>query len=115
MVAHARLQNKPLTRVLVRSQPLRAEPLTAASASFDTSVRSGLAHGKTTLPDLLSMRLADERIVLLDGPLDAQGGARLIAELFQLSADDAQTTSACGSTPLVARWRRCSRSTTPSG
>ncbi len=45
----------------------------------------------TTLPELLSQRLADERIVLLDGALDDHGGTRLIAELFLLSADDAHT------------------------
>lgn len=43
------------------------------------------------LPDPLRQRLADERIVLLDGPLNDTGGTRLIADLFLLSADDPDT------------------------
>lgn len=43
------------------------------------------------MSEALSQRLAGERVLVLDGPLDDAGGTRLVAELFLLAADDPDT------------------------
>ncbi len=46
--------------------------------------------GQLPMTEFLTSRLLEQRIVLLDGELDDQGGTRLCSQLFLLSAEDSR-------------------------